>query len=786
LSTSHSLPVVPGGPADAGPFHAFFAALPIGAFIVDPGSGAIVECNELAAAQHGYDRAAFRALGIHEIVADLTAAEALTQVREIIAQAGPLHFQSRHRTRGGALRDMLVTAQPVRFDDFPRVLFTATDVTERREAERALRASEERFRSVVDNMSEGLMLFDADGNLTYQNPASLRIHGFDPAPANAGAIGHEQLPATWDAWDDAGRPITFDEWPVSRVFRHERFENQVLRVVRRETGHEFYGSYNGCPIYDADGRLSLGFITIRDISEQTHVRRALERSERRLRTFFDSEMMGALHWTVDGGLTDANDKFLRMVGYDRDDLRAGRLNWAAMTPPEHHARDARALAELAAHGVDTPYEKEFVRKDGSRVPVLIGAAMLGDEPGQGVAFVLDITERRRAESEVAAARVRAEDANRQKDHFLAMLGHELRNPLGPVRNAVALLDRTGPADPAFRRTVELIGRQVAHMTRLIDDLLDVSRIARGKITLKKHSFDVAAAVADAVDDHRPLYDAQGIALELHRPAGPMPACADAARVAQILSNLLVNAAKFTNRGGRVTVALDAPAPGTLAIRVRDTGIGMDARTLADVFEAFAQADHSIARSRGGLGLGLALVRGLAELHGGRVSAGSEGLGRGSEFVVTLPILEAPDGEGSTARPPDVAPSPARRVLIVEDNVDAAHTLRDLLALGGHDVGIAHSGADGLEAARAKPPDVVICDIGLPGDLDGYDVARALRAAPDTRTALVIALTGYGLDEDKARAHAAGFDVHLTKPVDPADVERLLAVELPRAPSRSTP
>ncbi len=249
-------------------------------------------------------------------------------------------------------------------------------------------------------MSEGLMLFDADQNLIYQNPASLRIHGFDSA--SGGRIEHEKLPVTWDAWDHpTGRPIAYGEWPVSRVFRGERFQDQVLRVVRIETGREFYASYNGCPIVDDGGRIALGFITIRDITEQVRAQEALRLSEGRLRVFFDSELMGAIYWTVDGRITDANDKFLRMVGYTRDDLKRGRINWEQMSPPEYRPLDEYALQELMTTGVDTPYEKEYLHKDGRRIPILIGAAMI--DKVEGAAFVLDITDRKRAETELRAS-----------------------------------------------------------------------------------------------------------------------------------------------------------------------------------------------------------------------------------------------------------------------------------------------------------------------------------------------------------------------------------------------
>jgi CheY-like chemotaxis protein len=319
----------------------------------------------------------------------------------------------------------------------------------------------------------------------------------------------------------------------------------------------------------------------------------------------------------------------------------------------------------------------------------------------------------------------------------------------------------------------MIERQVKHMARLIDDLLDVSRIARGKITLQKEEADLNTVVSAVIEDHRPLLDANGVTLEFTAPSVPLSALCDAARIAQIVSNLIVNANKFTNCGGRVSVELTSAEGGCAVITVRDTGIGMDADTLQRIFKPFAQAERSAARSRGGLGLGLALVKGLAELHGGSVRGSSPGLGQGSEFQVILPVLAQISTE--TSQKPEVAASQGRlqRVLIVEDNVDAAESLKILLEYSGHQVAVAHSGSAGIQQARTQKPEVVLCDVGLPGGMDGYAVAHAMREDPELRSTYLIAMTGYGQEEDRRRAKEAGFDVHLTKPIELGTLERLL-------------
>jgi PAS domain S-box-containing protein len=371
------------------------------------------------------------------------------------------------------------------------------------------------------------------------------------------------------------------------------------------------------------------------------------------------------------------------------------------------------------------------------------------------------------------------EADRRKDEFLAMLGHELRNPLAPIRNAVQILRQAGHDEALLETARGMIDRQVSHLARLVDDLLDVSRISRGKILLRKERLDLTELVRDTVEDHRRGLEAGGLTVELRLSGGPLWVEGDGTRLAQVLGNLLNNAGKFTDPGGRVAVALRAGlargAEGA-EITVEDTGIGMDPEMLERLFETFSQADRTLDRSRGGLGLGLALVKGLMDLHGGEVDAASAGLGRGSRFTLRLPLVDAvavSPREPEEAAAPDRETGP-RRVLVIEDNADAAESMQMLLELSGFEVETAMDGRAGLEAARRFQPDVVLCDIGLPGGMDGYAVARELRADDALRPVRLIALTGYGQAEDRRRAYAEGFDLHLTKPVDPALLPDLLA------------
>jgi PAS domain S-box-containing protein len=376
-------------------------------------------------------------------------------------------------------------------------------------------------------------------------------------------------------------------------------------------------------------------------------------------------------------------------------------------------------------------------------------------------FVMDVTDRKLAEQALR-------DADRHKTEFLAVLSHELRNPLAPIHTCIELLDRVPPADERAVRAKAIMRRQTDHLTRLVDDLLDVTRISRGKIELRRSRIELGDLVAGTCDDHRLLFEGRRIALSVEG-RGPAWVDADPTRIAQVVGNLLQNAAKFSREGGAVTVGV-ATADGRAEIRVRDDGMGISAELLPHVFEPFVQTTEGLARSHGGLGLGLALVKGLAELHGGAVRATSGGAGRGAEFVVELPLAPAPDAPAPRAE--SAAPRPLE-VLVIEDNVDAAQTIADVLRLEGHTVHLATDGASGLAKARELVPEVIVCDIGLP-DVDGYALARELRADPRLRSTRLVALSGYAQPEDRKRAEEAGFDAHLGKPARIEDLSEVIA------------
>jgi CheY-like chemotaxis protein len=387
----------------------------------------------------------------------------------------------------------------------------------------------------------------------------------------------------------------------------------------------------------------------------------------------------------------------------------------------------------------------------------------------------EIARSRQAEEEL-------QDANRRKDEFLAMLSHELRNPLAPIRNAVELMRRVGSSEQRVIMARDVIDRQVTHLARLVDELLDVSRISQGKIVLKKEPVELSKIIAHSVETVRPMIDAREQRLSVEVSARPVWLLGDFARLSQVVANLLNNASKYTAEGGRIRLSAIA-GEGFATIAVEDNGSGIDPELLPRVFEIFVQGERGLDRSQGGLGIGLTLVKRLVELHQGRVEAHSEGAGRGARFKVMLPSISA-------VRHAEAAPAAAastaqevygRRVLVVDDNVDAAESTAAYLRLEGHEVKTVSDGTEALASVRVFAPHVIVLDIGLPG-LDGYAVARQLRERGDTSHALLIAMTGYGQKDDKQRASEAGFDYHFVKPTDPRQIQA--AIEQGRPTERA--
>jgi signal transduction histidine kinase/CheY-like chemotaxis protein len=367
-----------------------------------------------------------------------------------------------------------------------------------------------------------------------------------------------------------------------------------------------------------------------------------------------------------------------------------------------------------------------------------------------------------------------QQADRRKDEFLAMLGHEMRNPLAPIRNAVEIFRLKGAADPELQEVTAMVERQIQQLTRLVDDLLDVSRVGHGEISLQLKSVDLKAVMALAIEIGRPLIDSRKHTLTVSVPSYAVNVEGDSGRLAQVVANLLNNSSKYTDDGGRIELILETVGRWAV-LSVRDTGIGIDASVLPRIFDLFMQVNGSISRVNEGLGIGLALVRNVVELHGGTVESASAGLGRGTQFVVRLPLLETPTAVHANGRHAIVSTvnAPTRRILIIDDNKDAAESMAMLLRTAGHEVRTAYAGRTALVLCRLEAPEVVICDISMP-DMSGYELACELREDISFRDIILIALSGYAQDEDRLRSQEAGFHAHLTKPVQLESLKELLA------------
>lgn len=461
----------------------------------------------------------------------------------------------------------------------------------------------------------------------------------------------------------------------------------------------------------------------------------------------------------------------RMMGWSEAEF-LGRSADEIFTPEDREKRRPEREAEKALLDGSAANRRWHMRRDGSRFWGDGFMRSLRDDDGTVRGFVKIFRDR--------TADLRAEEeqleADRRKDEFLAMLAHELRNPLAAIGNASQISLRPGVDRESITWANDLIARQVRHLSRMIDDLLDISRINRGKIQLRKEPVHVGPLIARAVESASHLIQEKNHELVLSIAPGPMLVSADPTRLEQIVTNLLVNAVKYTDEGGRIVVEAH-PEDEKILIRIQDSGIGLSSESITDIFTLFSQVDKSLERSRGGLGIGLSVVKRLVEMHGGEVWATSEGLGNGSEFHVLLPALKEPSPSPDESRPDPAGGSTPRKILVVDDNVDSAITLARLLQLTGQEAEISHDGNAAIDLAESFRPDVLILDLGMPG-LSGFDIAAELRSRDCCRHSIFIALSGYGQSQDFERSRAAGFDHHLTKPVDFEHLQGILDSSTP--------
>jgi PAS domain S-box-containing protein len=603
--------------------------------------------------------------------------------------------------------------------------------------------------------------------IQFYNDAYSRSIGPERHPGALGQPGRE----CWEEiWDIIGPQIA----QVMAGQGHTWHENQLVPITRHGRREDVYWTYSYGPIDDPAASSGVGGVLVvcTETTEQVHAEQRMREAEARWRALF--EQVPGFMCILSGPehrFEFANSRYADLVG--GRELIGKTLREAL---PEVETQGFVALLDevyrtgVPHAGAATPvtlrrgpdHREHVVHVDFVYQPIRDAANTITGILVAGY----DVTER-----ETAHVALRAQD--RRKDEFLAMLAHELRNPLAPIRNASELLTRHAGRDATTRSIGDLVSRQVAQLTRLVDDLLDISRITRDRIELQREPVELQQAIALAIESVQPFIAEKRHAVTRDIPTAPLHAEGDLARIVQCIANLLNNAAKFTPPGGHITVGLREER-GRGVIEVTDDGAGIAPELLPDVFELFVQAERTLDRTQGGLGIGLSVVQRLVHMHGGEVTATSPGLGRGSTFEIALPLTAAP----KRAEMPSQTLEPrSRHVLVVDDNVDAADSLAELLRLEGHVAECAYGAGDALERAATFPAEVVLLDIGLP-EMDGYEVARRLRA--EGAKATLVALTGYGQAEDVQRALDAGFDAHVTKPVELAALRRILAGDLDAA------
>lgn len=678
-------------------------------------------------------------------------------------------------TRTGDERPIDDSAAPIRDDDgrVSGCVLIFRDVTAQRRIER------ERTRqllvartlaAIVETSDDAIIAKDVDGIIRSWNAGAERMFG-------------------WTAEEAVGRHISL-LFPPERLHEEDgiiaslragrRVDHFETERVRRD-GTRIRVSLTISPLKDDAGHVIGASKIVRDVTAQ---RRAEERERHLLaeaaeanakfRGLFEQGAMFAGIMDVDGTLREANQLSWEACGFTRDQV-IGKPFWEGpwWAPSAALVERIRQASGEAAAGRTFRAELPYFVGDGSERVVDVIIHPIRDE-AERVVFLaptgIDVTERKQAEADRERLAADLADADRRKDEFLATLAHELRNPLAPIANMLEVMKRAD-GDPALlARARDTMERQLAQMVRLVDDLLDLNRITHNRLELRIGPVELATVVRDAVEASRPLAEAGRHALNITLPDEPLPLHADAARLTQVFANLLNNACRYTPASGTITVTARRDA-GEAVVSVRDDGVGIPSNKLDSIFDMFTQVDRSTEQAQAGLGIGLTLVKRLVEMHGGSITVRSDGRGRGSEFVVRLPMAREPI---ASATPPAVAAPPPRprRIVIVDDNVDAAVSLAMLLEISGNEIYTAHDGITALATVAEHRPDVVLLDIGLP-KLDGHEVCRRIRAEPWGDEVALIALTGWGQEDDRRKSEAAGFDGHLVKPVDHGELTRLL-------------
>jgi PAS domain S-box-containing protein len=691
---------------------------------------------------------------------DLLPAEVADQLRrndaEVVATGRPLEREEFVR-HGGFHGDFLSVKFPL-FNTQGEpigVCGVATEITQRKRAQEALRESEERFARFMHHLPGLAWIKDASGRYVFANEAATKAFQVLAVDLHGKTDVDVFPPETASQFQENDRQALASEAGI-----------QTVETLEHEDGIVHHSLINKFPIPGPEGTSTLvGGMAI-DITDRMRAEERLRESEGRFRTLASHAPVGIFQSNRNGDTVFVNESWCEMAGLTAEQARGA--GWMSALHPEDCERVIAGWNDAVRKGVPSSCEFRFLRPDGVVTWLQGDAVPLRNAAGQLVGFigtVVDVTTRKDAEGAL-------KEADRRKDEFLAVLAHELRNPLAPIRTGLELMRLAGDDRALIEDVRATMERQTQQMVRLIDDLLDVSRITRGTVELRRCRVELSSVLESAVETVRSVIDELEHTLEVSLPKEPVVLDADPTRLGQVISNLLNNAAKYMHRGGKIW--LTAKRQGQLVtVSVKDSGIGIPAEMLERIFDMFAQVDRSMERSHGGLGIGLTLVKRLVEMHGGTVQAYSAGPGQGSEFVVRLPVMvgllrDLPSTEGD-----DVKAAGKRRVLVVDDNQQAAEVLGMLLNALGNDVRIAYDGLAAIDVAAEFRPDVVLLDIGMP-KLNGYDTARRLREHPWGQNMVLAALTGWGQEEDQRRTKEAGFDYHFVKPVEPAALRKLLA------------
>jgi PAS domain S-box-containing protein len=625
------------------------------------------------------------------------------------------------------------------------------DVTAQRKAEAALNASEVRYRTIFNQAAVGIAVTDLQGRFIQVNDKFADIFGYSiDAVQQLTFLQLTHLPDLPEAQHSVGRLVRAELADLTLEARCVRSDGAIIWTLSTIT-----------LVKDASGRPQHLVGILEDITE----RKKAEEAQARLVAVIASSDDSIISMTLDGVVLSWNRGAEHMYGYTPQEVIGSTTQ--ALIPPDRFDEERSILARIRRGERIEHFETIRKRKDGTYFDVSIAVSPIEDSRGRIIGaskITRDITQSKRIE---AALR----ETDRRKDEFLATLAHELRNPLAPIRQAALISESHNATDAQRRWSHNVISRQVHHMSLLLDDLLDISRITRGTLELRRENTELADLLEAAVETARPIIDAKGHTFRIEAPDESVQFLADPLRLAQILSNLLTNAAKYTDPGGEIQLRVECDQQNIVFV-VNDTGIGIPAGDLHNIFDMFSQVKSTTDRSEGGLGIGLSLTKGLVELHGGHIEARSAGPGLGSEFIVRLRRQESAALRPEEKTAPGKEQGASRRVLIADDNQDAAESLGMLLEIEGHEVRVVHDGRAALSAFADFKPDAALLDIGMP-QLSGYEVARIVRENLQQRSAVLIALTGWGQDRDKEQALAAGFNHHFTKPVEPAQINEIL-------------